>query len=87
MLIGEPLVLELTTTAIQYKDSILIPYFMYRSNLSTSTSEFGYFGTCYWFYYPKKKIITFIVLFFSYWMISGSYYVHEFNSLKLFESC
>ena len=46
MLMGEPLVLELTTIAIQYKDSILIPYFMYKSNLSTSTSEFGYFDTC-----------------------------------------
>ena len=55
MLMGEPLVLELTTTAIQYKDSILIFYLMYRSNLSTSTSEFGYFETCYWFYYPKKN--------------------------------
>ena len=53
MLMGEPLVLELTTTAIHYKDSILIPYFMYRSNLSTSTSEFGCFETCNWFYYPQ----------------------------------
>ena len=62
MLMGDPLDLEFTTTAIQYKDSILIPYFMYRSNLSTSTSEFGYFETCYWFYYPKK-IIRVIILF------------------------
>ena len=53
MLMGEPPVPELTITSIQYKDSILIPYFMYRSNLSTSTSEFGCFETYYIFYYPQ----------------------------------
>ena len=38
-LIKHPLVFELTTKPIQYKDSIFMPYFIYRSNLLTSTSE------------------------------------------------
>ena len=43
MLMGDPQVLELTTKPLQYKDSIFMPYFIYRSNISTSTNEIRVF--------------------------------------------
>ena len=56
MLMGDPQVLELTTKPIQYNDSIFMPYFIERSNLSTSTSEIRVF--------LNLLLITFIILFF-----------------------
>ena len=80
-LMKDPLVLELTTKPIQYKDSIFMPYLIYKSTLSTSRSEIRVFWDLLLLLLSTNTTFALWNIFF-FWMIWGFYYVCESNSLK-----